>query len=301
MSWSDLGMPEPDDSAPRDPAGREPKPPREPQPPREPKPAPAPRPAPVPKPPREPKPPRDSGDGGSRTPLILGIIAGVLFVAVVVTLAMAFTRGSGEPASTATTAPSTAAPSATTQPSPTETPPAVSEPAALEFAGTGFSLVDDSGDPTYEYTWAGDAAAAVTQLTEAFGAAPTTRVEPGDGTHYPDYTVYQWDGFMFFDMVETAGGTPRSEYAQPSYVLFSRNEVGGITMTAERGLTIGMSIDAVRALGPDAELPRGNVGAIRFVFDRERSNATDSLQYSEFADTDGSVVTAILYYRYSDL
>lgn len=316
MSWSDLGMPDPDDPSnasdgpaeprPEKPA-KEPRPPREPKPPkpaREPRP---PQPAPEPKPPREPRPPkpprepRESGGGGPRTPLILGIIAGILFVAVAVTLAIAFTRGGGGPAPATSAPPATTTPSTAPQPTPSASETAVTAPVALEFAGTGFSLVDESGDETFEYAWADDAADAVEALTDAFGAAPTTRVEPGDGSHYPDYTVYQWDGFMFFDMVETAGGTPRAEYAQPSYVLFSRNEVGGIEMVAERGLSIGMTVDAVRALGPDEEIPRGNVGAIRFVFDSERSNAAGAPQYSEFADTDGSVVTAVLYFRYSAL
>jgi len=106
---------------------------------------------------------------------------------------------------------------------------------------------------------------------------------------------------MLFDMIETAGGTPRAEYAQPSYTLFSRNEVGGIEMVAEQGLEIGMSVSGVRALGPDQEIPRGNVGATRFVFDQERSSAEGAPQYSMFADTDGTAVTSILYFRYSAL
>gem|GEM_PF-927989 len=249
-----------------------------------------------PEPEREARPDREPR---SRTPLVLGIIAAVLFVAVVVTLAIALTR---PPAATPTptTPPATSAP-VTTTPSPTPTADAATEPVALQLSGTGFALVDEAGDEVFTYAWADDAAAAVTALTDAFGTAPTTRVEPGDGTHYPDYTVYQWDGFMLFDMVETAGGTPRAEYAQPSYVLFSRNEIGGISLAAEHGLKIGMTVDAVRALSPDQEIPRGTVGAIRFVFDQARSSAEGPLQYSVFADTDGTVVTAVLYFRYSDL
>ena len=249
-----------------------------------------------PEPEREPRPDREPR---SRTPLVLGIIAAVLFVAVVVTLAIALTR-SPAATPTPTTPPATSAPT-TAAPSPTPTDDPATEPVALQLTGTGFALVDEAGEEVFTYTWAGDAAAAVTALTDAFGAAPTTRVEPGDGSHYPDYTVYQWDGFMLFDMVETPGGTPRAEYAQPSYVLFSRNEIGDISLVAEHGLKIGMTVDAVRALSPDQEIPRGTVGAIRFVFDQARSNAEGPLQYSVFADTDGTVVTAVLYFRYSDL
>ncbi|MBN9215187.1 MAG: hypothetical protein ABS62_01615 [Microbacterium sp. SCN 70-200] len=242
----------------------------------------------------------ETGDTqGSRTPIVLGVIAGILLIAVIVTLAIALTRDNGAaptPTQTETTAETT-----TPTSSPSETPDATGEPVALQFSGTGFALVDAADEEVFTYGWADDAADAVAALTDAFGAEPTQRVEAGDGTHYPDYTVYQWDGFMLFDMIETAGGTPRAEYAQPSYTLFSRNEVGGIEMVAEQGLEIGMSVSGVRALGPDQEIPRGNVGATRFVFDQERSSAEGAPQYSMFADTDGTAVTSILYFRYSAL
>jgi hypothetical protein len=284
VSWSDLGVPEP--SGNETPAPKPPKPPTPPKP---------------PKPPREPREPRESGGGGSRTPLILGIIAGVLLVAVVVTLAIALNRPSAEtPAQT--TAPSTAAPTAQPSQSATTDPDEVGEPVALDFSGTGFTLVDENGKTAFTFAWRDEVEGAVAALTDAFGAAPTTRVEPGDGSHYPDYTVYQWDGFMLFDMVETAGGSTRAEYTQPTYALFSKGEIGGITLNAEHDLRIGSTIAVVRAAGPDEEIPRGNVGAIRFVFDQARSGTDGgSLQDSMFADTDGTVVTAILYYFASSL
>lgn len=232
-----------------------------------------------------------------RTPIVLGIIAAVLLVAVIVTLAIAFTRGSDAEADP--TSPSPTGASATRSATPTPTSDATRTPVSITFAGTGFTLADASGTAVFGYDWRDDAKAAVTALTSAFGTTPTQRIEPGDGNQYPDYTVYQWDGFMLFDMVVSPGGTPRAEYAQPSYALFSRNEVGGIRMVAERGLTVGMSIADVRALAPDQEIPRGNVGATRFVFEQARSSAAAPLQYSLFADTDGTVVTAILYFRYA--
>lgn len=251
------------------------------------------------RPPRAPRPLREPREPRSRTPIVLGVVAGILLIAVIVTLAVALNRGSDEePVPTPT---ETSTPSPTPTSSPTSTPDATGEPVALRFSGTGFTLVDDTDKTVFTYAWADDTTDAVAALTAAFGAEPTQRIEPGDGTHYPDYTVYQWDSFMLFDMVETAGGTARADYAQPSYVLFTRSDVGGIEMIAERGLTIGMSVAAVRALGPDQEIARGNVGATRFVFDQERSSADGALQYSMFADTDGSTVTAILYYRYFSL
>ena len=106
---------------------------------------------------------------------------------------------------------------------------------------------------------------------------------------------------MLFDMVSTPDDATRADYSQPTYVLLSKNEIGGIRLVAEHELAIGQTVAEVRAAGPALEIPRGNVGAIRFVFDPARSSAADPLQYSAFADTDGTVVTAILYYFYSDL
>lgn len=292
MSLDDLFGPQSGEPEPERPA-------REPQPatPREPK---APRPPKPPKPPRPPRPPREPGEPGSRTPLILGIIAGILLVAVIVTLAIALNRPS-TPAPAESTPPATSAPDpAPSTPSATPTDDGVGEPVALDFAGTGFTLADADGDEVFTFGWRDETADAIAALTEAFGAAPTQRVEPGDGSHYPDYTVYQWDGFMLFDMVETPGGTTRADYSQPTYVLFSKNEIGGIRLTAEHQLAIGQTVAEVRAAGPAEEIPRGNVGAIRFVFDPSRSGG-DPLQYSAFADTDGTVVTAILYYFSSGL
>lgn len=335
MSFSDLGLPEPSEDAPGDPhvgrtpkeypapaqpdtepvptreftppAAREPKPPREPKTPRQPKtprePKPArepktPKPARMPKPARAAaaaRPPQPPGGRQSRTPLILGIIAGILAVAIAVTVVIGLNR-SDEP--DPAPAPSTSDPAPSTAASPTTDP--VAEPAEVTFSGTGFTLVDDAGEEIFSYLWSDSATAAVAELTEAFGAAPTERIEPGDGSHYPDYTVYQWDGFYLFDMIQVPGGVSRSEYVQPSYVVFSRNEVGGIQLVAERGLHIGMSVQDARALGPDREIQRGSVGATRLVFEQARSSA-DGVQYSLFADTDGQAVTAILYYRYADL
>lgn len=238
----------------------------------------------------------------NRTPVILGVIAGVLAVAVGVTLTVALTRtpADAESADSTPTAPVATTPTTPESPSPSESP--VPIPVALAMAGSGFSLVDDAGSPTFTFAWRDDVAPAVAALSEAFGTAPTTRVEPGDGNHYPDYTVYQWNGFSLFDMIAAPGGKTRDEYSQPSYLLYTKNEIGDIEIRSEFGLSIGMSATAVRAVPPDAEWPRGNVGNIRFVFGKDRSGVTDGTPtYSVFADSDGTVVTTILAYMYSDL
>ncbi|MFM9449617.1 hypothetical protein ACKI1Y_45190, partial [Streptomyces acidiscabies] len=68
------------------------------------------------------------------------------------------------------------------QPTPSPTPSATRVPVSLDFAATGFTLVDDAGDAVFRYAWADDAKKAVAALSKAFGAEPTQRVEPGDGS-----------------------------------------------------------------------------------------------------------------------
>ncbi len=229
----------------------------------------------------------------SRTPVVLGIIAGLLFVAVVVALTLLLTRPPAQPSAQ----PTDPAPSA---PAPQEpTPPEASE---LRLAASGFTLVADDGSTMHEYTWAGDAAQAVAALTDAFGAAPAIDLQEGDRTHYPDYTVYEWDGLLFFDMVE-GDGKPRDEYMQPSYLLVTADAVGDVGIVPEFGLGIGLTADEVRALGPDEEWDeRENGWSLSFLFARERSSF-DDLTYSVIADTgrDGDAVGTITYLMFTGM
>jgi hypothetical protein len=146
----------------------------------------------------------------------------------------------------------------------------------------------------FTYQWRDKVDGAVAALTKAFGAAPTQRVEPGDGTSYPDYTIYQWDGFCSTTW-STAPGRAARDFTQPSYATFSRNEVGEIRLTAEHGIAIGATVDAVR--GP----PRQGDPARQRRLDplRLRPRALQGrppVQYSMVVDTDGTSVTAVLYY-----
>ena len=236
----------------------------------------------------------------NRTPLILGIIAGVLAVAVVITLVIYLTRPRTDASQPAPSAPASApedtAPSGSDQPSESEAP--TGEPAELELSATGFTLVDAAGTELFAYGWRDDAQQAVTELSEAFGAAPGTRTEAGNGTNYPDYTVYAWEGFSLYDMVPIDGGATRDEYSQPSYLRVAANTVGDIAITAEFDVEIGMPVDDVRSATPDREAERGS--GIRFVFGADRSSVSGGIpSYSMIVDTNGDAVTAILYFYYS--
>jgi hypothetical protein len=237
-----------------------------------------------------------------RTPLVLGIIAGVLAVAVAVTLTIALTRGGAEPETAPPSTPGQAASPAdqgtpTTPTTEESSEPAV-ESAAVQLLATGFTLVDDAGAEVFAYGWSDPIEPAVTALTEAFGAEPTERTEAGNGTTYPDYTVYQWTGFALYDMVPIDGGKTRDEYSQPSYLRYTANTVGDVSIAPEFDLQIGLPVDEARALGPDVEEERG--GNPRLVFGADRSSFAGGVpSYSLIADTDGEKITAILYFYYS--
>lgn len=240
-----------------------------------------------------------------RTPLVLGIVAAVLAVAVIIALVLLLTRGNGdsEPASQNPGGSSSASAEAS---DPAESPSAPSAPtesdapaaAGITLAATGLSLTDDAGSSTFTYDWNGDMAGAVSTLSEAFGSAPKERVEKGNGSSYPDYTVYQWPGIALYDMKPLEGGPSRDDYSQPSYLRLTANDVDGVPVTAEFGVKIGMPVADVKALDPGVEVDRG--GNPRFVFAPDRSGFTDGKPaYSVVVDTDGEKVTAILYYYYS--
>ncbi|GAA3918724.1 hypothetical protein [Microbacterium invictum] len=235
----------------------------------------------------------------NRTPIILGIVAGVLLVAVVIALSIYLTRGAASPnaavetpASAGQNTPSTAPPAPAESTEPTE--PAA-DPTGVVLSATGFTLRDDAGADVFTYGWGDDATPAVTALTKAFGAEPTQRTEAGNGSSYPDYTVYQWSGFALYDMVAT-DALPRDEYTQPSYLRYTANTIGDTAITAEFDLEIGAAVDT---LDPADEWDRGS-GTTRIVFEPERTGFSNgAASYAALADTDGEVVTAILYYYYS--
>jgi len=289
MSLEDLFGPQPDEPE-RPASGREPRPPREPRTPRESRPA---------RPPREPRERREPGGGGSRTTLILGIVAGVLTIVVAATLGFALTRPSDSASDTAAT---TVTPTdenshgatGASSPSPVSSTPA-STPAAdgtLSLTADGFTLRGTSGTP-FVHTWDAPAEPAIAALTAAFGSAPTKSVKEGN-SHVYAYTVYSWPGFSFYDVLLGEGNKPRAEVDSPTFVSFTSNEPAGVEVTAEFGLSIGMTVAEVKALKPDSG---GDTTPPLFWFQRGRSNFySDGVRaYSAQVTTDGQRVTEIAY------
>lgn len=226
--------------------------------------------------------------------------AGVLAIAAVIAIVLLLNRapdpaaapGAGSPRPEAST-PSPAAPT----PAPSETQTEDPTASAVLLGADGFTIVADDGSELYSYGWRDDAEAAVAALTDAFGSEPSESVYEGDGSHFPDYTSYMWDGFTYFDMIPTEGGRSRDEYFIPSYVTITGADVGDVAITPEFDLAIGLTADEVRALGPDRELEMPD-GEPRFFFAIDRADGPEddaSLDgYSPWVNTDpadGTVVS----------
>ncbi|WJM15868.1 hypothetical protein [Microbacterium arborescens] len=246
----------------------------------------------------------------SRRPLIvLSIVAGVLLVVAAVVVFLLTQRDSAPAAAPSSPAPTSATPAPTPTPTPTTTPTDAAPLAAeIVMAATGFTIVADDGSTLLEFRWRDEVGPAVAALTEAFGMEPGLGVYPGDGNHFPDYTIYDWAGFTLYDMVVAPGDKPRDEYGIPTRAAITANAVGGVALTPEFGLAIGMDLEAVRAAGPDEESEFRD-GGLRFSFEIERTGrwpeegSTDDLTYSVFVDSDPDTthVTAIDYAPFSRL
>lgn len=267
---------------------------------------------------------RMASDTRNRTTIMLAVAVAVLIIGVVGATAFALTRpdASATPAPSASGSPSNPTPSPTPTSTPTPTPSPTESPAQsqLVMAAEGFTLTAADGSELLAYRWADDGATAVDALTEGFGADPAVTVEENDGTHYPDYTAYTWDGFVFYDSIAVDGGKPRDEYSQPSYAQITGARVGDVAIIPEFGLEIGLTavdactLDIGAENGLTPEDARGQTydecsdeavaGAQDFTFAPERSEFVDgAVMYSVAAIVDPAteLVTAIVYYFYSDL
>ncbi|GLJ80433.1 hypothetical protein [Microbacterium imperiale] len=256
----------------------------------------------------------------SRRPLIiLGIVAGVLLIAALVVFVL-LQRGAQPAAAPSSPSPTaSASATATATPTPAPTPTSTSTPtdavpraAEVVMAATGFTIIDDDGSTLLEFRWRDEVGPVVAALTAAFGAEPELDVQPGDGTHFPDYTVYDWAGFTLYDMIVVEGDKPRDEYNVPTWASIRANEVNGVAIQPEFGLAVGSPVDAIRASGPDDEWAMPGEGAARFVFDIDRTSElspdgpVEQLSYSVYVDAASDagsdpVATDIRYRPHSEL
>jgi len=241
--------------------------------------------------------------------IVLSIVAGALLVVAAVVVFLLTQRDGAPAAAPSSPAPTSATPAPTPTPTPTTTPTDAAPLAAeIVMAATGFTIVADDGSTLLEFRWRDEVGPAVAALTEAFGMEPGLGVYPGDGNHFPDYTIYDWAGFTLYDMIFVDGNKPRDEYSIPTWVSIRANEVQTVPITSEFGLAIGSPADAVRSNGPDDEWPMPEHGELRFVFDIDRTDVlspegtVQDLSYSVFADTaEGLGLVDILYRPYSGL
>ncbi|MDT3316071.1 hypothetical protein Q9S71_04470 [Microbacterium sp. KSW4-11] len=206
--------------------------------------------------------------------------AGVLAIAAVIAIVLLLNRapapaaapGAGSPTPEAST-PSPAAP--TPAPSETPSPSADASVRQITLTAEGFDAVDRGGNPVFSFAWSDEPETAVAALSEAFGSEPTKGLQDGDGSHFPDYTLWQWSGFELGTMVETPDGKTRTEYDAPAFATFTANAVGDVEIVAEFGLRIGDPLDEARAAGPHEEFPSPFTDGQRLILEQDRSVTTD--------------------------
>ena len=226
-----------------------------------------------------------------------GAVAAAVVVAVLVLSRV--TQPTAQPTSPAAT-PTETIPSTASTPTPSSTPDAeVSpSPSRIVLGADGFVLESGKGSDaaSFEFLWSDEPDEAVAALTRAFGFEPAIELKEGDGTHFPDYTVWRWSSFAFGSMVETPGNKTRDEYAGPAWVEYEANTVAGVELRAEFGLAIGTTAADARAAGPDDEYPLRDSTGVRFVFADDRSFVPEDggrPQVSVVADADDADGTIV--------
>lgn len=213
-----------------------------------------------------------------RTPLILGIVAGVLAIAVIVALALYFTRPT-TPAANGSSPSADPPASSQTDSEPEESDPATSE-AGIAVASTGFTITGADGE-TFAHEWADDAQPAIDALTELFGAAPTEEFQNGDAENWA-YEIYDWEGFRLYDVYLDGSDRERSEVPAPTYVAYGTGVP--VDVADDFGIELGMTLDELDALGPDDAIADGGTAA--YLFGQDRATF-----YQDGARTFGAIVT----------
>lgn len=165
-------------------------------------------------------------------------------------------------------------PSSGSVPSATPTTPGSLDESAsaaeIVLEASGFAILADDGAALFEYTWADEGYLAVEALESVFGTSGEQSLRPGDGGHFPDYTVYTWDGLSFLD--EQNLEKPRDEYPQPSFMEFSSDQARGILLRTADGIRVGDTAESVRERGPATSWYIDGYGG-RYLFDVDDPDA----------------------------
>ena len=229
-----------------------------------------------------------------RLPIILGVIAGALLIAVIIALAVYLQRPSGAAPAADPSTPSASAPAPAPTPTETETPAEAAS--RIEVSGGGFTIRTADGTE-FTHTWADEAAPAVAALTELFGTAPEEDFVNGDSERWA-YDVYVWDGFRFYDVFLSPGSKPRDQIPAPTYAAITGVSDEDVELVDEFGIAVGDPIEDARALGPISETTSPD-GAVRLIFGADRGTFyTDGERdFRAFVDADpsGSEVASITF------
>lgn len=236
-----------------------------------------------------------------------------IIVAIVLSRPPEITAGTPSPSASTTPRNPTPSPIPTATPTTTQastpTPRPTSESSTIVLGAEGFILDSADDSAAFTFAWSDDPTEAVAALTEAFGVEPNIGLQEGDGTHFPDYTLWRWSSFQLASMVEEPGSKSRTEYSAPAWVEFSSNFVGDVEIRAEFGLAIGTTVAEARAAGPDDEFPMSPGDELRLIFAEDRSISSSDHErrprVSVIADGDADepegVIVVIRYARVSRL
>lgn len=214
-----------------------------------------------------------------RAPLVLGIVAGVLAVAVIIALSVYFLRPT-TPASSGSSPSASPPASSQTDPEAEESDPPSAEAAGIDVSSTGFTITGEDGE-TFTHEWADEAQPAVEALTALFGSAPTEEFQNGDAENWA-YEIYDWEGFRLYDVYLDGSDRERSEVPAPTYVAYGTGVP--VDITDDFGIEIGMTLDELDALGPDEAFADGGTAA--YLFGKDRATF-----YQDGARTFGAIVT----------
>lgn len=123
-----------------------------------------------------------------------------------------------------------------------------------------FAVLDDEGTELLEFAWADDPTTIVADLESIFGSSPETSVTPGDGSHFPDFDVYRWEGFSL--SIAQLGDRPRADYFLPAGVMVRSATVGDIRIRTRAGLGVGSTVSEVLAAGVPVQEPAYEGGTL---------------------------------------
>lgn len=184
----------------------------------------------------------------------LGLLPAAVIAVLMLAACVPAGSNSGSTPSPGAPADGTSAPTS----APTDDP--VPQASDVVIEAERFAVLDDEGAVLLEFAWADDPTTIVADLEEVFGAAPETSLTPGDGSHFPDFDVYRWEGFSL--SIARLGDRPRAEYFLPAGVMARTATVGDIRIRTNGGFGVGSTVSELLAAGVPVQEPAYEGGTL---------------------------------------